>query len=62
MTGRVVPRTLLEKTIKQVPESVKKLAPLVDYHVELFNPAGDEEISIVTEGETWDGFQSHWIQ
>ena len=61
-TGRVVPQHVLEKALEQVPKSVKILAPLVDYHVELLNAPGAEDIEIVTEGETWETFQSQWTQ
>lgn len=61
-TGRVVPRALLERTLKQVPRSVKILAPLVDYHIKLFNAPEADDIEILTEGETWESFQSQWVQ
>jgi hypothetical protein len=61
-TGRVVPRKLLAEALEQVPRSVKILAPLVDYHVELNNASDDGNIELVTEGETWETFTSHWIQ
>jgi len=59
-TGRLVPRELLEAALEQVPKSVKILAPLVDYHVELRNDS--DEVEIATPGETWETFQSQWIQ
>jgi hypothetical protein len=62
VTGRVVPRKLLAEALEQVPRSVKILAPLVDYHVELNNASDDGNIELVTEGETWETFTSHWIQ
>jgi hypothetical protein len=62
VTGRVVPRDLLAKTLEQVPQSVRILAPLVDYHVELRNASDSDDIELVTEGETWETFKSHWIQ
>jgi hypothetical protein len=41
-------------------KSVKKLAPLVNYHVELENA---DEIRIVDPpNETWDSFQATWAQ
>ena len=61
-TGRVVPQRLLEQAFEQVPKSVKRLAPLVDYHQELMNAPGAEDIEIVKQGETWESFQSQWIQ
>jgi hypothetical protein len=62
VTGRVVPRDLLAKALEQVPRSVKILAPLVDYHVELKNASDNDDIELVTDGETWETFKSHWIQ
>ena len=61
-TGRIVPRDLLAKTIEEVPRSMRKLAPLVDYHVELMNDPSTPDIEIVTPGETWQRFTSNWVQ
>lgn len=61
-TGRIVPRALLAETIDEVPRSVRELAPLVDYHVELMNDAAAPDIEIVTPGETWETFTANWIQ
>lgn len=47
--------------MEQVPKSVAILSPLVDYHVELRN-APNVDIEIVTPDETWESFESHWIQ
>ena len=60
-TGRVVPEDVLKMAMEQVPKSVKILAPLVDYFVELRNDSSPE-IEIVTEGETWEHFASKWVQ
>ena len=57
-----MPEKVLEKALEQVPKSVKILAPLVDYHVELLNAPGADDIEILTDGETWDSFKSNWIQ
>lgn len=57
-----MPQKVLEEALEQVPRSVKRLAPLVDYHVELLNAPDADDIEIVTEGETWESFQSQWIQ
>jgi len=57
-----VPKAVLEKALEQVPKSVKKLAPLVDYHIELMNAPDADDIEIVTSGETWESFKSHWVQ
>jgi hypothetical protein len=60
-TGRIVPHHLLSEVLQQVPRSVEKLAPLVDYHVEIWN-APNEDLALVTPGETWESFCSQWIQ
>lgn len=61
-TGRVVPKEVLTEAIEQVPKSVKILSPLVDYFVEVNNAPGADDIELVTEGETWQSFESKWIQ
>jgi predicted ester cyclase len=61
-TGRVVPRDVLEMAIEQVPMSIKSLAPLVDYFVELKNDPNTPDIELGTEGETWANFESKWVQ
>ena len=62
VTGRVVPRDTLEMSLKQVPISIKKLAPLSDFFCELDNAPGADEITITTEGITWDSFRDAWAQ
>jgi hypothetical protein len=61
-TGRVVPREVLERALDQVPRSVKVLAPLVDYFCEINNAPGAPDVELITEGETWETFESKWIQ
>lgn len=62
-TGRVVPLETLEMALKQVPISVKKLAPMVDFFCELDNsPSASGEVSLTTEGVTEESFQSNWAQ
>lgn len=58
----MVPIDVLQAAIEQVPKSMKTLAPLVDYYVELRNDPETPEIELVTEGETWENFESKWIQ
>ena len=48
--------------LEQVPRSVKILAPLVDYFCELNNAPDKDDIEIMTHGEDWDSFRSHWLQ
>lgn len=62
ITGRIIPRKLLLETMEQVPTSVEKLAPLVDYCAEVNNPPDVDDVELRTPGETWDSFTSHWIQ
>jgi len=62
VTGRVVPIETLELSLKHVPESIKILAPLVDYFCELDNPPDSDEIVLKTEGVTWDSFRDTWAQ
>ena len=63
MTGRVVPRELLEKAMEQVPRSVDILSGLVDYHAEISNPAGVEDVKLVKpNGSSWEEFSRQWMQ
>jgi hypothetical protein len=61
VTGRVVPRELLERTLEVVPKSVARLAPMVDFCVEIDN-SGSGDVSLVTEGMTWESFRHRWDQ
>ena len=56
----MVPDETLEKSLEQVPISVKKLAPLADFFCELDNSEG--EVKLSTEGITWDKFRDNWAQ
>lgn len=59
-TGRIVPLETLELSLKQVPISVKILAPTADFFAELDNSPGD--VTMTTEGITWDSFRDNWAQ
>ena len=61
-TGRIVPRETLEMALEQVPRSVEILKPLADYFCELNNAPGATDIELITNGETWESFQSQWLQ
>ena len=61
-TGRIVPWEVLVESLEQVPKSVKILTPYVDYQVELHNAPDAEDIQLVSETETWETFQSKWVQ
>ena len=61
-TGWIVPTDIIEETLEQVPRSVAALSPLVDYTCELNNAPGNDDIELLTEGETWESFTSHWLQ
>jgi hypothetical protein len=56
-SGRTVPTDLLEDSIKQVPESVEALSPLVDKVFTIANNEG-EPIQLV-EGD-WRSFRATW--
>ena len=63
-TGRVVPVEILEESLRQVPVSVRELAPLADFFCALDNPPGTEEVVLVSddEGMDWDAFRDNWAQ
>ena len=58
----MVPTDIIEETLEQVPRSVAALSPLVDYTCELNNAPKGDDIELLTEGETWESFTSHWLQ
>lgn len=62
VTGRVVPHETLEMSLKQVPISITKLSPLADFFCELDNAPEADEITISTDGITWDSFRDVWSQ
>ena len=62
MTGRVVPKPQIEKSIEQVPRSVAKLSPLVDLCVEFHNSGEKDNVQLVTPGLEWDTFRRYWDQ
>jgi hypothetical protein len=62
ITGRVVPHETLEKSLEEVPKSVRILAPLVDFFAELYNPPNSKDIELVSEDMTWDSFRQSWVQ
>lgn len=57
-----MPEDVLVAALEQVPKSVEKLKGLVDYHCELRNAPNTPDIELVTPGETWESFQSKWVQ
>lgn len=68
VTGRIVPTQTLESSLRQVPRSVRKLAPHADFFCELDNGRRDlvdgkeVEYAIATEGVTAESFQDVWAQ
>lgn len=62
LTGRVVPIETLELCMKQVPISVSKLSPKVDFFCELDNSPLLSEVEVRTEGVTWESFKANWVQ
>lgn len=61
-TGRVVPESVLELALEQVPKSVEILKKDVDYYCRLNNAPFVEDIEIMTEGVTWETFTENWQQ
>ena len=62
ITGRVVPHETLENSLREVPKSVRILAPLVDFFAELYNAPNSEDIELITENMTWTSFRKAWVQ
>ena len=60
MTGRVVPISLLEKTMEQVPQSVAVLKKQADFFVELHNAGGLDVQIVQPEGLDWQSFTLEW--
>ena len=58
----MVPRDLLERTMLEVPKSIKVLSPKVDFAVELKNAPGSADIEIETPSVTWASFKKVWQQ
>lgn len=61
-TGRIVPQELLVAALEQVPKSVEILSPLADCSLELKNAPRAEDIELVTPNQTWETFESNWVQ
>mmetsp|Transcript_11176 Transcript_11176/g.13220 ORF Transcript_11176/g.13220 Transcript_11176/m.13220 type:complete len:380 (+) Transcript_11176:62-1201(+) len=57
-TGRVIPLSRLDEAIAQVPKSVNKLRPLVDYCATIDNNGGS--IKLVDGNASWADFQAQW--
>jgi len=63
MTGRVVPRKLLEEAMEQVPRSVEILTPIVDYYAKINNPPDVEDVELLEpKNSTWEEFSRQWNQ
>ena len=61
-TGRVIPHSTLEDSLRQVPQSVRQLSPLVDFYAQLHN-AENNQVSIEAPSNlTWQTFRTTWIQ
>mmetsp|Transcript_31348 Transcript_31348/g.63710 ORF Transcript_31348/g.63710 Transcript_31348/m.63710 type:complete len:352 (+) Transcript_31348:276-1331(+) len=58
-TGRYVPIQTLEKVMRQVPRSMKVLAPLTDYFVTFFNSPANADLEILND-ENWKNFEQMW--
>lgn len=64
-SGRAVPSDLLEESIRQVPTSVERLAPLVDLVYTISNNEGEtmqllNQSEKDTPGATWGEFAQSW--
>uniref|UniRef100_A0A7S1X8C5 Zeta toxin domain-containing protein n=2 Tax=Tetraselmis chuii TaxID=63592 RepID=A0A7S1X8C5_9CHLO len=59
VTGRVVPKEVLEASIRQVPESVKALTAKVDTVVTILNEDGQEP-QLEGSAHTWESFRKLW--
>jgi hypothetical protein len=63
VTGRIVPREVLEAALEQVPRSVEILAPLVDYYAEINNRENAPDIELVKPvASNWEEFERTWLQ
>jgi hypothetical protein len=60
VTGRVVPRDLLESVMLEVPKSIEILSQQVDVTIELRNPPDAPDVELATEGINWDSFEQIW--
>lgn len=58
ITGRAVPRRLLDEALEQVPKSVEMLAPLTDYTATILN-SGDE-LKLISGDGSWLKFKERW--
>jgi len=61
VTGRVVPRDLLELSIEQVPKSVALLRPMVDFTADIHN-SGGEDVELTSPDLDWDSFTKTWSE
>ena len=66
-TGRMIPESILNATLEQVPRSVAILAPLVDYSCTINNDVQgvDDDLSLLetSTGDTsWEAFTKNWMQ
>jgi hypothetical protein len=61
ITGRVVPRELLERTMVQVPKSIATLQQSVDFVAELHN-LKTGKVELATKDLDWNMFRNAWNQ
>ena len=61
LTGRVIPREIIDSALQHLPNACSILKPFVDYFCELYNPP-DGEIEILTDGIDWTSFRENWLQ
>jgi hypothetical protein len=58
-SGRVVPDTMVQLSMEQVPKSVAVLRAMADFTIDLQN-AESGKLDIVTPGATWEQFRAQW--
>lgn len=62
-TGRIVPREVLEKSVEQVPKSVKILKNHVDFFLEIDNSGRDDgSAEVVTRGMSVASVKENFVQ
>ena len=61
LTGRVVPQSLLEESLTQVPLSVQQLENETDFVCRIVNGLKPEPV-LATDGVSWSDFAKLWMQ
>ena len=61
LTGRPIPREMIDSALQHLPQACSILRPLVDYFCEIHNPP-EGEIKIMTDGIDRHSFRENWLQ